>query len=60
MYIENIVKLKNILNLSKKNHKTEILLQQTLKDVHIYCKINNLSGQISGPLIENYIKNKSR
>ena len=58
MYIENIVKLKNILNLSKKNHKTEILLQQTLKDVHIYCKINNLSGQISGPLIENYIKNK--
>ena len=32
--------------------------QYNLKAVHIYCKINNLSGQISGPLIEYYIKNK--
>ena len=58
MDIEIIAKLKNILNLSKQNHKKEIFFQPSLKDVNIYCKINNLSGQISGPLIENYIKNK--
>ena len=29
-----------------------------IKRAHIYCKINQLSGQVSGPLIEHYIKNK--
>ena len=53
------IKLRNILNLSKCNHKKEIIKQSSnLKDAHIYCKINQLSGQISGPLIEYYIKNK--
>jgi len=53
------LKLKNILNLSKCNHKKEIIKQSSnLKDAHIYCKVNQLSGQISGPLIEYYIKNK--
>jgi hypothetical protein len=52
------LKLKNILNLSKCNHKKEIIKQSSnIKDAHIYCKINQLSGQISGPLIEYYIKN---
>jgi len=53
------IKLRNILNLSKCNHKKEIIKQSSnLKDAHIYCKVNQLSGQISGPLIEYYIKNK--
>jgi hypothetical protein len=52
------LKLKNILHLSKCNHKNEIIKQSSnIKDAHIYCKVNQLSGQISGPLIEYYIKN---
>lgn len=51
-------KLKLVLESSKLNHTTEILKQNTIKDVHIYCKIFNLPGQISGALIEKYIKNK--
>ena len=56
---ENIYdKLKYILCISKYNHKIEILKQPDLKYAHIYCKINQLSGQVSGPLIEYFIKNK--
>lgn len=51
-------RLKLILDRSKVNHKSEILKQETLKDAHIYCKMNNLTGQESGPLIETYMKNK--
>jgi hypothetical protein len=51
-------RLKYVLELSKINHKKEILKQENLKLAHIYCKIHNLSGQISGPLIENYIQYK--
>jgi len=51
-------KLKNILDRSKTNHKLEIMNQINLKEAHMYSKINNLSGQESGPLIENYIKTK--
>jgi hypothetical protein len=50
--------LKNILDKSKISHKDEIIKQTTLKDAHIYCKINEISGQIAGLLIEHYIKNK--
>jgi hypothetical protein len=53
------IKLKNILDNSKINHKKRILESSTLKDAHIYCKINNLSGQITGPLIEKYILTKN-
>jgi hypothetical protein len=54
----NHLKLKNILQLAKYNHKKEIIKQSSnIKDAHIYCKVNQLSGQISGPLIEYYIKN---
>jgi UV damage endonuclease UvdE len=48
--------LLNILNQLKINHKIEILKQKDLKDAHMYCKINNLSGQVLGPLIESYIQ----
>ena len=51
-------RLKRILDSSKVNHKEEILKKETLKDAHIYCKINNLSGQEAGPLIETYMKEK--
>lgn len=51
-------KLKAILEFSKINHKLEIMKQQNLKNAHVYCKIHNLSGQVSGPLIEHYIKHK--
>ena len=51
-------RLKLFLDSSKINHKKEILKQETLKDAHIYCKVNNLSGQESGPLIETYMKEK--
>jgi len=54
----NKLLLKNILDRSKIIHKNEIIKQMTIKDGHMYCKINNLSGQVSGPLIEFYIKTK--
>lgn len=41
--------LKNILARSNIDHKQEII-KQNIKDAHIYCKINNLSGQLSGPI----------
>jgi hypothetical protein len=51
--------LSKILDKKTINHKTEILKKETLKDAHIYCKINNFSGQKSGPLLEHYIKEKN-
>jgi hypothetical protein len=41
-----------------KDHKRKILKLKTIKDAHIYCKINKLTGQQMGPLIELYIKEK--
>jgi hypothetical protein len=52
------IKLKHILGISNCNHKIEILKQPDIKYAHIYCKIHQLSGQVSGPLIEYFIKNK--
>ena len=52
------IQLKHILWSSKCNHKIEIMKQLNIKLAHIYCKIHKLSGQITGPLIEYYIKNK--
>jgi hypothetical protein len=50
--------LRYILGISKCNHKIEIVKTGSIKQAHIYCKINQLSGQVSGPLIEHYIKEK--
>jgi len=50
--------LSHILRTSRCNHKIEIMKQPNIKRAHIYCKVNQLSGQISGPLIEHYIKAK--
>ena len=53
-----IAKLKYILGISQCNHKIEIIKESNIKRAHIYCKIKQLSGQVSGPLIEYYIKTK--
>jgi hypothetical protein len=52
------IKLKNILKSCQSNHKIEIMKELNIKRAHIYCKINQLSGQLLGYLIEYYIKNK--
>lgn len=48
--------LRKILQSSVVNHKKEILNEPTIKDAHVYCKINNLNAQQYGPLLERYIK----
>jgi hypothetical protein len=55
---DKIILLKNLIQSSKINHKNQILLENNLKEAHIYCKINNLSGQLSGSILENYIIEK--
>jgi len=53
-------KLKQLLDSSSSNkiHTKTIMALPTLKDAHIYCKYNNLSGQFTGPVLEKYIKEK--
>lgn len=55
-----INKLNDILSIkdNKIDYKKEILKCNTIKDSHIYCKINNFNGQTFGCLIENYIISK--
>ena len=50
--------LRTLLEKSNVDHKQEILKETSLKHAHIYCKINRLSGQVTGGLIEYYIKTK--
>ena len=54
------IKLKQLLysSISNKIHAETIMKLPTLKDSHIYCKYNNLSGQFTGPVLEKYIKIK--
>jgi hypothetical protein len=54
----NGVALKLLLKNGYRCHKEMILNCETLKDAHIYCKINALNGQVAGCAIENYIKTK--
>jgi hypothetical protein len=59
-YMENKIKLKQFLDSSRSNktHSDIILELPTLKDAHMYCKYNNLTGQFTGPVLEKYIKCK--
>jgi hypothetical protein len=58
-YEETKIKLKELLDKnSNKIHTETIMKLKTLKDAHIYCKINNLSGQFTGLILEKYIKKK--
>jgi hypothetical protein len=54
------IKLKMFLDSSRstKHHTDAIMTCLTLKDAHMYCKTNSLSGQFTGPVLEKYIKNK--
>jgi hypothetical protein len=51
-------RLLECLSLKHIDHRLEILKEASLKDAHIYCKVNHLPGQISGTLIETYIQMK--
>jgi hypothetical protein len=59
-YNETKIKLKQLLDSSRSNkiHAETIMTLSTLKEGHIYCKLHNLSGQFSGPILEKYIKIK--
>ena len=57
-YEEKEERLQNLLVEKGLKHKNKIVLEETLKDAHIYCKINKLSGQSTGPLLEHFIINK--
>ena len=56
--MEQHIALKLLLDSSVPNtiHNEKILACDTLKDAHIYCKLNNLSGQFTGPVLENIYK----
>ena len=43
---------------SNKKHTENIMNLPTLKEAHIYCKFNNMSGQFTGPVLEKYIEKK--
>jgi hypothetical protein len=60
LYNETKVKLKLLLDSSRSNkvHTDTIMRLSTLKEAHMYCKYNNLSGQFTGPVLEKYIKVK--
>jgi hypothetical protein len=59
-YNEIKTKLKQKLDSSRANkiHTDTIIKLPTLKDAHIYCKYNNLSGQFTGYILKKYIKIK--
>ena len=51
--------LRTMLDASRIQHKTSIMSELTLKAAHVYCKIHRLSGQMTGPLIEHYLIERS-
>ena len=51
-------KLLRLLNNNNIDHNVIIMTKQNIKDAHIYSKINNIIGQTTGLLIQNYIINK--
>ena len=57
---ETKIKLKQLLDssCSNKRHTENIMNLPTLKEAHIYCKFNNMSGQFTGPVLEKYIEKK--
>jgi hypothetical protein len=58
MNTTQVEQLKELLDNASIVHKDEIMKCHSLKHAHIYCKLQKLSGQVTGPLIENYIKEK--
>ena len=50
-FVDYNIKLKNLLD-KDINHKQKIMDCKDLKEVHVYCKANQLNGQQTGPFIE--------
>jgi hypothetical protein len=48
--------LRALLLNTKCTHRHQVLAAPTLKDAHVYCKAHQLSGQLTGGLIEAYIQ----
>ena len=53
------IALRALLDMSRIHHKVSIMSELTLKAAHVYCKLNRLSGQMTGPLIEHYMIERS-
>lgn len=53
-----VERLRGIIASREVDHKQMIIKEPTLKDVHIYCLMNQLSSQMFGRLIEDYIIRK--
>ena len=51
--------LRALLDMSRIHHKTSIMSEPNLKAAHVYCKLHRLSGQMTGPLIEHYMIERS-
>jgi len=56
--LNKIKKLKKILQFSKNDHHREVFRQKNIKMAHMHCKVNGLSGQVAGPLLEKWIISK--
>jgi hypothetical protein len=56
---QNRIKILNeMLNNRKVNHDEQVIGLSTLKDVCVYCVINNIPSQQYGTLLEKYIRTK--
>jgi len=51
--------LRAILEKTRVPYSEEILKEETLKDAHIFCKINDIPGGKTGLLLERYVKEKN-
>lgn len=50
-----VSELRRILSVAKPDHGKLIMRSRSLKDAHVYCVINQLSGQTYGLLLEKFI-----
>lgn len=57
---EQVLALRKLLTKSTVDHREEVMLCDSLKAAHVYCKTNSLPGQITGPLIERYMRDAFR
>ena len=53
---QQVLALRKLLTKSTVDHGEEVMLCESLKAAHVYCKTNSLPGQITGPLIERYMR----
>jgi hypothetical protein len=53
---QQVLALRKFLAKSAVDHWEEVMLCKSLKAAHVYCKTNSLPGQLTGPLIERYMR----